>query len=141
MNNDTDEIRKVLVSYATAIDTRDWTMLRRCFTADAHCDYGDIGSWLSADELVAFMDQTHLGFGPTKHILTNFVIDIDGDQATSCTYIHAVLTVTDASGSWIEFIGDQNDQLVRTAQGWRVSKRVLRQTRLLSGGGNLAGST
>ena len=49
----------MLVRYATGIDRRDWDLFRTCFTADCVVDYGDIGLWHGADEVTAWMDQTH----------------------------------------------------------------------------------
>ncbi len=42
---DEQEIAKLLLRYATAIDGRDWPLLRSCFTDDLQADYGDFGAW------------------------------------------------------------------------------------------------
>ena len=89
MDEEREEIVAVLVRYARAIDTKDWELLHTCFTADAACDYGPLGSWPGADDLVVFMEEAHAGMGPTQHLLSNFQIEVDGDRASSLTYVHA----------------------------------------------------
>lgn len=129
------EIQRVLTRYATAIDTRDWVLLRTCFTADVNADYGDIGTWPDVDELVAFMAVAHAGFGATNHMLSNFVIDVDDSSVRACasTYVHAVLTLDDAPGTWFDTVGLYDDVLVRTEDGWRISDRTFRATRMTTG--------
>ena len=131
---DADAVRDVLVRYATAIDTRDWTLLRSCFTDDAETDYGESGSWRDVDGLTAFMEAAHAGFGPTNHMLSNFVIDVDGDRARATTYVHAVLVFADDPSAWVDSVGRYDDTLVRTVDGWRIDRRRTRLTRTITSG-------
>jgi uncharacterized protein (TIGR02246 family) len=131
-HDDVEAIRAVLVRYATAIDTKDWPLFRTCFTADATTDYGEIGSWADADGITRFMDAAHQGFGATNHMLSNFVIEVDGDWARATTSVHAVLAFADASG-WIDSVGRYEDDLVRTPDGWRIARRRAHLTRTLTG--------
>jgi 3-phenylpropionate/cinnamic acid dioxygenase small subunit len=131
--DDTTAIERLLVRYATAIDTRDWALLRTCFADGLRADYGDIGTWTSAEELVAFMDAAHVGFGATHHMLTNIVVAVDGERATSRCYVHAVLVLADDPGTWFDTIGQYDDVLTRTADGWRIAERTFRATRMTSG--------
>jgi SnoaL-like domain len=133
--SDEQAIQRVLVRYATAVDTRDWELLRSCFTEDAHCDYGDVGKWSSAEEICQFMDAAHIGFGSTNHMLSNFAIDVDanGETARSRAYVHAVLALLGDSGVWFDVVGGYEDVLIRTSQGWQISERTFRTTRMISG--------
>jgi 3-phenylpropionate/cinnamic acid dioxygenase small subunit len=132
MASDIDAIRDVLVRYATAIDTRDWQLFRTCFTDDAVTDYGDIGRWSDIDGITGFMEAAHLGFRATNHMLSNFVIDLEGDQARATTYFHAVLAFAGDSEDWIDSVGRYEDTLVRTPDGWRIAERRTHITRMLS---------
>lgn len=114
------DIVDVLVRYATGIDSRDWGLFRTCFTDDARFDYGDLGTWDSPDVLTEYMRRSHSG--PSLHRLSNFVIDIDADQATSRTYVDAVVMGPKGYGVVTTF-GWYDDRLRRTPDGWRITFR------------------
>ncbi len=126
-----NEIVAVLVRYARAVDTRDWALFRTCFTDDMTADYGDVGSWQDLDDLVDFMDRAHLGMGATQHRLSNFFVQVQGDRATSVTYVHVVAMLASGPEDWIDSIGSYEDTLVRAGDGWRISQRTYRTTRML----------
>jgi 3-phenylpropionate/cinnamic acid dioxygenase small subunit len=131
--SDHDLITDVLVRYATGIDTRNWSLFRTCFTTDVHADYGaGVGEWNDSDDITEYMKAMHHDMRDTKHMLSNFVIDVDGDSASASTYVHAVLAVSDDPPVWYEVIGRYVDRLVRTDNEWRISERTFRPTRMLS---------
>jgi hypothetical protein len=49
------DVADLLVRYASAIDRRDWELLRSCFSDDCVADYGDIGRWSGGDEITEWM--------------------------------------------------------------------------------------
>ena len=128
------EIGELMVRYATAVDTRDWDLLRACFTDDAVTDYEDVGAWTTASALVSFMEAAHVGFGRSNHMISNLSVSVDGDRARARSYGHAVLTFLDARAGWVEVVGTYDDALVRTPEGWRIATRAFRVTRMLTGG-------
>ena len=131
--SDHELIMDVLVRYATGIDTKDWTLFRTCFTDDVRADYGaDVGSWTDVDGITEYMTIMHRDMVDTKHMLSNFAIEVDGDRASASTYVHAVLVVTNDPLTWYEPVGRYEDHLVRTTDGWRISHRVFHPTRMLS---------
>lgn len=119
---DEHEIAKVLVRYATAIDTRDWPLLEGCFTSDVRADYGDFGAWSDAPSLCAFMAQMHADVGPTLHRLSNIVAAPAGEGASVRSYVDAVLVMSGPDEAH-RVAGVYQDQMVRTAQGWRIAER------------------
>jgi 3-phenylpropionate/cinnamic acid dioxygenase small subunit len=131
--SDHDLITDVLVRYATGIDTRDWDLFRTCFTDDVQADYGPaVGLWTDVDAITEYMDVMHRDMLDTKHFLSNFVIEVSGDTASASTYVHAILVVTNDPLTWYEPVGRYEDRLVRTVDGWRISRRTFHQTRMLS---------
>jgi 3-phenylpropionate/cinnamic acid dioxygenase small subunit len=130
--SDRERIRDVLIRYATGIDTRDWSLFRTCFTDDVHADYGDIGTWSDADSVTEYMATTHAGMADTKHMMSNFVIDVDGDVASALSYVHVVLVLTQEPLSWVDAVGSYVDELARTDDGWRIRDRRYLMTRLLT---------
>jgi hypothetical protein len=117
---DRQEIVDVLVRYATGIDSRDWALFRSCFTDDARFDYGDLGTWDSPDVLTQYMQRSHSG--PSLHRLSNFVIDIDADQARSRVYVDAVV-MGPKGYAVVNTFGWYDDELRRAPAGWRIAFR------------------
>lgn len=131
MGFDREGIVEVLVRYPRAIDSRDWALFRTCFAEDVRADYGDLGSWQGVGGLTTFMVSAHAGMGPTQHLLSNFVIDIDGDQGRSTTYVHAVTVLSSHPDDWIDTIGIYEDRLRHGTEGWRITDRIFRTTRTI----------
>ncbi|OAA27737.1 SnoaL-like domain-containing protein [Frankia sp. EI5c] len=136
---DLELIREVLIRYSTGIDRRDWPLFRTCWTPDAEADYGHLGHFSGADAITELMVAAHRDLGSTRHQLSNFVIEVDGDRATASTYVHAVLMLsTSDPNAWIDVVGGYEDDLVRTPEGWRISRRAFHTTRLINNGGTPA---
>jgi 3-phenylpropionate/cinnamic acid dioxygenase small subunit len=118
-----DDIGDVLLRYATGIDRRQWDVFRSCFTDDCLADYGDIGTWHGADEITEWMRTVHDPCGPTLHRITNIVVDQGGgDRASSRCYVDAIVFGPEGSGG-AHAVGYYEDELVRTGDGWRISRR------------------
>ena len=116
------DVAEVLVRYATGVDRRDWDLFRSCFTDDVHAEYEGIETWESVDAITAYMETTHAEMGHTLHRLSNMSITVDGDTATARSYVDAVLMAAD-NRTGLNAIGYYDDELLRTASGWRIARR------------------
>ena len=135
MDADKEQIAEMLIRYATGIDSKDWPLLRSCWTDEIDVDYQQLGRFTSAEALTDLMRQLHENMGPTYHRMSNFVINVDGDRATVRSYVHAVLMLQhDDSTNWVDALGHYDDVFVRTPDGWRIHERVSRTARTLTGG-------
>lgn len=77
-------ITRFLVTYARAVDTRDWALYRSLFTDDARLDYrsAPFGIAGTRDEIIEWM-SSNLAFLPwTMHYISNVEADVHGDTAT-----------------------------------------------------------
>ena len=119
---DRQDISDLLVRYATGIDRRDWALFRTVFTDDCELDYGEIGVWNGIDAVTDFMEQVHAMAGHTMHRMSNQVITVDGDTAEARTYVDALIMAGD-NKSGVNGIGFYDDEIVRTADGWRIARR------------------
>lgn len=127
------EINAVIHRYATAIDTKNWSLFESCFTDDAVTDYGEIGQWSNAKDITAFMTTVHAGMRDTKHMLHNVVIGVKAqDRATATTYVHTVQVPEADPTAWIDAVGQYYDNLVLCADGWRIAERRFTMTRTLT---------
>ncbi|MBV8930654.1 MAG: nuclear transport factor 2 family protein [Mycobacteriaceae bacterium] len=134
VNADKEQIAEVLIRYATGIDSKDWPLLRSCWTDDVDADYGEVGHFTGADAITDVMKQLHDAMGPTYHRLGNFAIAVDGHHATARSYVHAVLqAIPDDASSWVEALGHYDDELVRTPDGWRIARRTTNIARVQAG--------
>ena len=119
------EIQQLLVDYSTAIDQRRFDDLDAVFTADAYIDYrvtGGIDGHFP--EVKKWLGEVLPNFPAYSHMLGNFDIRIDGDTATARTICFNPM-VFDADKKQILFVGIWYvDELVRTADGWRMTRRV-----------------
>ena len=131
MSVDREEIVALLVRYARAIDTQDWKLLRSCFLDEATSDFGDIGSWRGAGDLVLFMEDAHAGMGDTLHLLSNFQIEVDGDRASAITYVNTITVLASHPDDWIDTVGTYEDRLHLGPDGWRIAHRTFRAIRTL----------
>jgi 3-phenylpropionate/cinnamic acid dioxygenase small subunit len=131
--DDRQDISDLLVRYATGIDRRDWSLFRTVFTDDCELDYGEIGTWQGVDAVTDFMDTTHAMAGNTLHRLTNQAITLNGDTASARTYVDAVIMFGD-NQSGVNAWGFYDDEIVRSADGWRIARRRFTQVRITTFG-------
>lgn len=122
------DINDVLSIYATAIDTRDWEMLRSVLTDHAVLDYTSSGGPRGGfEECVGWLEASLSGFTMTQHLVTNVIVNDDGpDAATSSSYVHCPLGIDKGEGRQDLFFsgGGYDDRLVKTSDGWRIAERV-----------------
>jgi 3-phenylpropionate/cinnamic acid dioxygenase small subunit len=116
-------IRQLLLRYATGIDTRDWRLFRSCFAQDCEADYGSFGHWRGLREIVEYMEAAHRHMGPTLHRITNIVIENRNDQWHARSYVDAILPEAMQGGLTHRAAGFYDDCLVRTSDGWKISRR------------------
>jgi hypothetical protein len=74
--------------------------------------------------LVGFMEQTQ-AMGGTRHLITNNVIDIEGDRAVQTSYLVILGQTMNGGSPGLMATVRFEDELVRTSEGWRFTKRVL----------------
>jgi 3-phenylpropionate/cinnamic acid dioxygenase small subunit len=120
------EISDLLARYSTALDSRDWELLREVFVPDASCDYGSLGHPRSVEEIIALVRGTLDGLDATEHLIGNVVAAVDGDEATAEAYVIAQHMRRGARGGDDYLIGARySDRLARTPDGWRIKHRTI----------------
>lgn len=115
-------IQQVLARYTLALDSRRADLIVGCFTEDGTMQIGDIYH-LSAREFADISMQSLPNFGATQHMLGLPLIHVEGDRAWSrCHYM--AQHIKDAASPRAFMIGGwYDDELIRTNDGWRISKR------------------
>lgn len=85
-----------------------------------------IGTVHGRDALLARVRQGMALFDRTVHLGTNTVIDIDGPRATARGAQLSTHVLADGSADVFISAGHTDTELVRTADGWRISATSLR---------------
>ncbi len=103
--------------YGDSIDDRDWDTLRSIFTEDAVFDLTALGSrrLVGIDEIVKFMEEE--AAHPRTHMMTNIYVNPTDEGAELRFRIVALL------GQGKTGTASYYDQVVKTADGWRVKHR------------------
>lgn len=123
------EIQALLTDYVFALDTKDIDRLDAVFLPDAQCDYratgGRAGGWA---EIKPWLVSALNGFGTTQHLIGLPQIRFDpqdGTRATAMTMLFNPMQMLPEKGGQIFFIGaTYSDELIRTADGWRIARRT-----------------
>lgn len=123
--SDRMEIQQLLVDYSTAIDLRRFDDLDAVFTPDAYIDYRVMGGIDGHyPQVKAWLAEVLPNFPAYAHMLGNFDVRVDGDTATSRTICFNPMVLGGDQGQ-VLFCGLwYDDAFVRTAEGWRMSRRV-----------------
>ena len=128
---DEREIEALMHVYAEMVDRREWKKMDRVFALEATIDYTSTGGQKGPfRETLAWLDRALESWPLNLHIITNLIIEIDGDTARTRCYFHAPMGRNQPSGEQliITNAGRYLDKLVRTADGWRITERFCDQT-------------
>ena len=126
--SDRAEISDVQLRYATGVDTRNWELLRTCFTDDLEADFtsgfGLPVVRLKADEWIENMAPVMGALKATQHMITNHVITFDDDNHATCVaYVQARHHNPNSTGDSDQTVyGFYTNRFERTSSGWRIAK-------------------
>jgi uncharacterized protein (TIGR02246 family) len=124
---DREAIRELLFEYRRALDEKDF---------DAYADlFGDDGEFVTdgrsvrgRSEILAMLADLQaagalsLEAGDDRHLVANVEIRVDGDRATArSTWVYLT---REGEGPNLAMVGHYEDELRRTAAGWRFARRA-----------------
>lgn len=122
---DKEEIQNLLLDYGRHLDSRDFAAYGRLFAKDGEW-VGGFGTAPGGPAgIQAFMEKA-MGTAPNRannyHLLSNFVITVNGDSATA--WSRWAFVVPGANGAVIAQAGRYDDTLVRENGRWKFRRRV-----------------
>ena len=129
--DDFDAITRLRYEYAFGIDTRDENLFRNVFLDEITMDFssynGSPAATVRADDWVAQVGLLFDGLDATQHSMTNPLVDVAADgqtarQRMAMQAAHFLDGIEFTIGGWYD------DQLVRTADGWKMSAVTLNVT-------------
>lgn len=123
---DRQAIVDVLHRYAAAIDGKHWDLLADVFVPGADVDYSPLGGARAPYPEITKWLSTSLAPFATQHMLSNYVVEVDGDRATARSYLQATHgRTTDGVTTYHVFGGCYVDELIRVDADWRIAHRML----------------
>lgn len=121
---DKEEIQQLLLDYGRHLDDRDFAAYSALFAKDGEW-VGGFGSVTGPANIKTFMEKnmgTQPNVAKNYHLLSNFVIAVNGDTATA--WSRWAFVVPGERGATIAQAGRYDDTLVRENGRWRFKKRV-----------------
>jgi 3-phenylpropionate/cinnamic acid dioxygenase small subunit len=135
---DERDVQQVAVRYATALDAKDWDLLRTCFRPDAsiHYPFGPVDGY---DAIEQVCRRALEPLDASQHLLGNFVVQVTGDRATCSCYFQAQHVRYGSEGGDLYTVGGRYvDELVRVEAGWVIALRRLERMWISGNQGVLA---
>lgn len=128
---DRESIRDLIARYGPLADAGDCAGAAALWSEDGIYEVGGFGEYRGRAAIQALLEgESHqqLIHGGAAHVLSPPVIELDGDRAVARTYS---LVFRKVGESWEAHRAAANQwHLARTAEGWRVTRRI---NRLLDG--------
>ena len=115
---DSDEIRQLIARYCLHFDAHEATEWASLFTPDGVFELGPVRAE-GTDALEKFAASASTDT-VVRHIATNVVIDVTGDEARSESYL---IILRPAAESPISMVARYEDRLRRIDGRWRFSER------------------
>ena len=79
--------------------------------------------WHGVEEITEWMRVVHAACGHTLHRITNIVVSPAADGVTARSYVEALVLGPD-NGAGVRTTGFYDDELVDSADGWRIARRT-----------------
>jgi len=119
--NDALAVREVLARYAWHVDRREWDAWRALFAPDAvwaSVANGEHRGQDDFDRLVARLDRLVTADPPTRHLISNELVKVDGDAAVARCYVTSFV----GDVQRVRTAGEYRIELVRGGDGWRIRR-------------------
>ena len=124
MTDDRSEIANLIERYCWTVDRQQWDAWLQCFTDDGIFDVRGKQHKGHAP-LKAYVGLELSAFALIRHLVHQPMIEVSGPtDATARCYFE--LRGTTVKGRDFEALGSYEDQIVKTAKGWRFKLRKAR---------------
>tara|TARA_B110000263_G_scaffold208841_1_gene190662 strand:+ start:709 stop:1185 length:477 start_codon:yes stop_codon:yes gene_type:complete len=124
MQTDEEEIRRVLYTYCRGVDRADVEILRSVYHPDAIDDHGSFR--LVAAEAIERIIESVRRTKSSQHNLTNILVQVDGDYASSEAYANCQLLEYSPGGDRLRMLGLRYlDRFERRNGEWRIANRLV----------------
>lgn len=117
-----DQIRRLTAEYAHGLDARDLELFEGVWADDAQWQPSPTFDWCRGkEEILAMAEKIFSGVARTHHLVTNHIIDIDGETATGMSDMLSENLAPD--GQWSRAVAKHQDRYVRQDGRWVIAHR------------------
>jgi hypothetical protein len=124
-----DEVRRTLHAYCRMLDERDLDgLMRLVYLADAVDDRKRGQPLAGHGQIRAYFENAFEHVAATVHLLSNIDVTIEDDHASAYSRVTAYHWMTGGDPvrpADFVLLGSYDDELLRTPEGWRISRRVV----------------
>ena len=131
-SEDRFEITEVMSSYALALDTKDYSLLRSLFTADVEVmmifdsdspDGGEV-KLTGIEDWIEYVKKALDGTRMSQHMLGNPIIKFDGEKAVVRTDLQATEYYKDTKKAKTTVWGFYQTHMVKD-KNWKITRHIL----------------
>lgn len=122
---DRTDVADVLYKYSSTVDSFDYAGLRSVLADDIWAQYGNGDPVEGADKLAGWIAEATATIIWQHHLLNVYHVTIDGDQAKTLSYLTSYQVFKENPDAAIILVARYHDELRRTAEGWKISKRIM----------------
>jgi ketosteroid isomerase-like protein len=122
---DRTDIADVLYRYSSAVDSFDNAGVRSALADDVWAQYGNGDAVKGGDKLAAWIAEATATVIWQHHLLNVYHVAIDGDHAQTLSYLTSYQVFKENPDAAIILVARYHDELKRTPDGWKISKRVM----------------
>lgn len=123
--DDRELITDVLYAYAAGCDSFDREAIRATLADDIWAQYGNGEPIKGGDALADWIGEMTAAISWQQHMLSVYSVQVDGDKASALTYLHSYQGFNSDPDTVLVLAGRYHDELRRTDDGWRVSRRIM----------------
>jgi hypothetical protein len=122
---DKQAITEGLYRYCRSMDRMDKDLFRRTFHPDLFAQYAPNLILRSAEEFIEWMWAHHRKYHNHSHQVSNILIEVNGEQAGSESYVHARLTRRLPNGRFelMTVMGRYIDRWEKRNGEWKIAHR------------------
>ncbi|HUO71350.1 MAG TPA: nuclear transport factor 2 family protein [Solirubrobacteraceae bacterium] len=122
---DRTDIQEVLYRYSSCVDSFDTAGVRSCLADDIWAQYGNGEPVTDGDTLANWIADATATVIWQHHLLNVYHVTIDGDHASTVSYLTSYQVFEEDPNAAIILVARYHDELRRTPDGWKISKRVM----------------
>ena len=119
------DVTDVLFRYSTGVDSFDTAAVRSVLADEIWAQYGNSEPVTDPDALAAWIDEATATCIWQHHQLSPYRVEIDGDHAKALSYLTSYQVFREQPDAAVLLVARYHDELKRTADGWKISRRIM----------------